>query len=181
MSKNRFPAKRLAVDGVLVALFFVLSLLSFEIAGIKVTFDALAVVLAAMMFGPTDAFLVGLLGAFLEQLIHFGLTPTTVLWILPPALRGVIVGLVLLVVAKKCKETYAVWFFVTCILAGLFVTVGNTAVFYVDAKMFGYYSYELIFGVLTLRFFVGIGISAVTAIAALPVAKALRRAGIGRG
>ena len=181
MPEKRFSARRLAVDGMLIALFFVLSLLSFEVAGVKVTFDALAVVLAALLFGPGDAFLVGLLGAFLEQLLHYGLTPTTVLWILPPALRGILLGLLLRFLTKKCRgKGYPVGVFAASVVAGLFVTVGNTAAYYVDAKLFGYYSYALIFGVLLWRFVTGIGISLVTAAAALPVSAALKRAGIGR-
>ena len=63
-----------------------------EMDGIKLTFASLPGILAAMLFGPIDGFIVGFLGAFLEQMLHFGFTPTTLLWILPPAIRGLLIG-----------------------------------------------------------------------------------------
>ena len=47
---NKFHAKRLATNGVLTAMFFALTMFAVEIAGIKITFDSLPVVLSAMLF-----------------------------------------------------------------------------------------------------------------------------------
>ena len=75
MSKpNRFPVKRIAIDAVLIALYFALSWASVEIAGIKLTFVGLASIIAAMVYGPIDGFLVGFLGAFCEQMLKYGFT-----------------------------------------------------------------------------------------------------------
>ena len=69
MSKpNRFPVKRIAIDAVLIALYFALSWASVEIAGIKLTFVGLASIIAAMVYGPIDGFLVGFLGAFCSSM-----------------------------------------------------------------------------------------------------------------
>ena len=55
--KNRFTLKRIAIDAVLMAVFFVLSRLSVTISGVKITFDALAVVIAARAGRPVHAHL----------------------------------------------------------------------------------------------------------------------------
>lgn len=182
MSKNKaFPARRLVIDALLVALFFALSSFSVTVFGIKITFASLPGILAAMLFGPIDGFLVGFLGAFLEQMLKFGFTPTTFLWILPPAYRGLFVGLGTILFKKQmsldnilsARRPY-VYYLVNFVVAVL-VSLGNTAAFYVDAKMFHYYTYELIFGVLGLRILNGLVTTALTATIALPIIAALRK------
>ena len=105
MSKNStllgtFSVKRIAIDAVLIAMYFGLSLLSVQLGGIKLTFASLPTIICAMLFGPIDGFLVGFLGAFLEQMIKFGFTATTMLWILPPAIRGLFIGICALLLKK---------------------------------------------------------------------------------
>ena len=175
MQKMRIiPPKRLAMDGLCIALFFVLSLFSVEIGGVKLTFDALAVVIAAALFGPADAFLVGLLGAMLEQLVSYGLTVTTVLWILPPACRGLVIGLGL----KKLPNARKHWrYLCLCIFAALVTSTLNTLVYYVDAKLMGYYHYALIFGAFFVRLATGVATGVITAEVALPILAALRKSG----
>lgn len=167
-----FSVRRLAFDGILVAVFFVLTLFSVEISGVKVTFDSLAVVIASVLFGPVDGFLVGFLGAGLEQLLKYGLTATTVLWILPPAVRGLVIGLG---VRKIPEGKRLPLYFCVCICAGLVTSVLNTLVYYIDARIFGYYHYALIFGVFFVRLLTGAAAAAITAAAALPILRAVRR------
>ena len=69
--------KRLVIDALLIALFFVLSAAAVTIGGIKLTFASLPGILAAMLYGPIDGFVVGFLGAFLEQMLHFAKTHLT--------------------------------------------------------------------------------------------------------
>lgn len=174
--KNRFSTKRLVLDAVFVALFTVLSLASVRVGGFKLTVAALPTVLCAALYGPVDAALVGLLGAFLEQLLTFGLTPTTALWILPPALRGLTVGLLAAPLLRKRRIALYLAASVAC---GVLVSCANTAAFYVDAKLFHYYEYHLIFGVFFQRLLIGAALSLLTALPVLPLVKALRRAGLG--
>ena len=167
-----FTPRRMALDAILIALFFVLSLISFEIGGVKITFESLPVVIAAVLFGPLDGFLVGLLGAFLEQMIKYGFTVTTLLWILPPAIRGLLIGLGL----RRFSENKRIWiYYAVCIFAALVTSVLNTGVYYVDAKIFHYYSYALIFGVFFIRLLSGALTGFITATIALPILKALRQ------
>ncbi len=179
MKDNRFPIKRIAYDGVLAAIFFALSFLSVEIGGVKLTFDSLAVTVSAMLFGPVDGLAVGLMGAFLEQMVRYGFTATTVLWIIPPALRGLAIGLGVRLFPKKLSLSY-IWnrrrpylYLGVCIAAAVLTSIGNTIVYYIDAKMYGYYSYELIFGVFFVRILTGIASGTVTAVVAIPILKAI--------
>ena len=176
-----FSAKRLATDAILAAMFFALSMLAVEVAGVKITFVSLATVICAMIYGPVDALIVALLGAFMEQMLKFGFTATTALWIMPAAIRALIIGMSTVVLKKQMslefvlekKKPYE--YFAVSIVAGLVTSLANTAVYYVDAKIFGYYSYALIFGVLGVRLLSGIIASFITAVVALPILAALRK------
>lgn len=187
MSKNStllgtFSVKRIAIDAVLIAMYFGLSLLSVQLGGIKLTFASLPTMICAMLFGPIDGFLVGFLGAFLEQMIKFGFTATTMLWILPPAIRGLFIGICALLLKKhmsvdailQTKRPYL--YFVVCVISGILVSTLNTLVYYVDAKMFHYYEYHMIFGVFWIRIASGVASSLLMSIVALPVVAALKRA-----
>ncbi len=182
MSKTRFSVRRIAIDAVLIAMYFGLSLLSVEIGGIKLTFASLPTLICAMLFGPVDGFLVGFLGAFMEQMIKYGFTATTLLWVLPPAIRGLFVGVCALLLKKhmsvdailSTKRPYV--YFVVTLLSGAIVSGLNTLVFYVDAKMFGYYEYHMIFGVFWIRIASGLLSTLLMASIALPVVAALQRA-----
>lgn len=176
MSKSkRFPVKRIAIDAVLIALYFGLSWAAVEIGGVKLTFVGLASIIAAMVYGPLDGFLVGLLGAFCEQMLKYGFTATTLLWLLGPAMRGLIVGCAKLIfkqsmsTEKLLKSRRPFVFFAVSIVAGLVVSALNTAAFYVDAKLFHYYTYELIFGVFWLRLLLGAASSLSMALVTLPI------------
>ena len=176
MSKtNCFPVKRIAIDAVLIAMYFGLSWASVEIGGIKLTFVGLASIIAAMVYGPIDGFLVGFLGAFCEQMLKYGFTATTLLWLLGPAMRGLVVGCAKLIFKRSMSTENLLRnhrpyvFFAVSIFAGLVVSVLNTTAFYVDAKMFHYYTYELIFGVFWLRLLLAAASSLLMALVTLPV------------
>lgn len=181
-NRSNFTLRRIATDAVLIALFYGLSLLSVEIGGVKITFDALPVIIAAVLFGPVDGVLVGFLGALLEQMIKYGFTATTLLWVLPAAVRGLFIGVSALVLKKQMsvdtllekKRPYI--YFVVCILSGILVSTLNTFAFYVDSKLFHYYEYHMIFGIFWLRIVLGMAASLVTGVVALPVLAALKRA-----
>ena len=183
--RSSFTPLRLAANAILIAIFFVLSLLSVEIAGVKITFDSLPVVLAAMLFGPVDAFLVGFLGAFLEQMIKYGFSVTTLLWVIPPAVRGLVVGLCTIGLRRVLRRgegmnpRRTVLYFAACLLAAITTSLLNTLVYYVDAKLYDYYHYALIFGALAMRIITGLVSGAITAGLCLPILTAVRKSGLG--
>ncbi len=135
--------KQLATDAVLAAMCAVLGALSLDFGNLKISFESLPVLMAALMFGPWDGFAVGGIGTLIYQLLRYGVSVTTVLWMLPYALCGFLAGYY----ARRenfelnnKQITAAV--FVSCALIFLL----NTIVMYIDSKVYGYYSFVYIFG-----------------------------------
>ena len=139
MERRDAPVKRttrrLALDAMLSAMFVVLSLISISLPNMKITLDALPVLVASLLFGPLDGLSVGLIGSFLNQLLTYGLSPTTLLWILPAGLRGLLVGLY----AKRhrFKLTVRQLIMITVVTA-LLTTAFNTLIMYLDSVIIGY-------------------------------------------
>ena len=175
--KSCFSARRLAADAVLIALYFALSFLSVKAWVIEISTKMLPVILAALLFGPMDGFLVGLLGAFLEQVLStYGLTPTTVLWLLPAAACGLLMGLFRRKLGSSDWKLRLVLFFAVGVVCSLL----NTVAFYVDSKLFHYYTYELIVIDGIWRLLKDAVFTPVLGFLALEIAKKLRQAGLAR-
>ena len=163
--------KRLALDAMLAAMFVVLSLFSINLPGMKITLDSLPILVGAALLGPLDGLAIGLVGSFLNQMITYGFTATTLLWIIPAGLRGLLVGLY----AKRhdYSMTLRQTVFIT-IAAALLVTALNTLFLYIDSWAYSY-SYTAALATLALRILAGI-ITAVVFSLILPVIlTALRR------
>ena len=158
---------------------FVLSSASLRLGNtFKITFDSLACLITAMLFGPLDAFLVGFIGEFLAQVLSYGITATTFLWMLAPALRGLVMGIGVKLFREKMSLPailkHRSWLYmVFVVLSSVAASLMNTAALYVDSKMFGYYEYHMVFGVLLIRLGTGIVSSVLMAIIAVPVLQAL--------
>ena len=146
--------RRIVLVGLLVAMYVVLSLfLTVTLWNFKITFEALPILVGAFLLGPVDGLLIGFLGSFLNQMLTYGFTPTTLLWVLPHAFSGLLVGLL----AKRLKGDLSVpKVAVITIISALGVTALNTLAMYVDSKMFGYYSKAFVFGALGVRIITGI-------------------------
>lgn len=146
--------RKLAVNAILAAMCAVLGALSLDFGNLKITFESLPVLLAALMFGPLDGLAVGAIGTLIYQLLRYGLTVTTPLWILPYLLCGALVGLYSKkkgFVLSQGQLTLAVF------VASLCILILNTAVLYVDSLIFGYYSPVYIFGSLVPRLLICLG------------------------
>lgn len=181
-TSSHFTAKRLTLNAVMVALYFVLSMLAVPVGGFKLTFEHLPIILCAAFFGPLDAVIVGALGEFINQMLTFGFTPTTVLWMLPAIFRGLSMGL-----GAKLKPQvlgrdalleakFPLFFAVFCVGSGLICSLLNTFTLYVDSKMYGYYSYAMVFGILWLRLGASAISSILMAVVVKPLANVLRKA-----
>lgn len=181
-SGRGFAVRRMVFDAMLVALFVVLSFLNVRIGNVfKIGLSSFATIMAAILLGPVDGFLVGCIGEFLEQLLTYGLTPTTVLYLIGPGARGLVLGLVLLlfahgtsayITALDRKRPYALG--TALILSSFAQTMLNTLANYVDSKLFGWYSPEIVFGSLAARTIVGFAQTFVFAGLAVTVLHALR-------
>lgn len=172
--EKTMTVRKLTFDAVLAAMYFALSFVSIRVGGnMKISVAGLPVLVGAFLFGPLDGFMVGLVGSFLEQLISpYGLGPTTVLWILPAALRGAMAG----AWAKYRRFELKTWETVLVIfITALALTVMNTTAMYIDSKLLGYYSYAYVFGALTARLVTGLITSAVFSLILPPLLRLLRR------
>jgi hypothetical protein len=111
----------------------------------------------------------------------YGLTPTTALWALPEAVRGLSLGFVMLALRKdllrenSAKVKYFIWYLIACVLTGITASLLNTLALYIDSKMFGYYNYYMVFGVLLVRLSLAVVLSGLFGYITLPIASALRR------
>ena len=171
----------LSLRAVLVAVYVVLSMCAIPVGGLKFTFEHFPVVLAAVIYGPIDAVVIGGVGEFINQMLTFGITPTTVLWILPIVVRGLVIGLFArwfknMSATAIMKKRIPIAFIILCVVSGLLSSLLNTFVLYVDSKMFGYYSFAMVFGALAVRLLTSAITSLVIGIAIKSILHALSRA-----
>lgn len=149
----RKPILKYLLMATLMAIFVVLDYYSIKVGMFKFTLSAIAIIIAALFFGPVDACIVGLLGALIGQLLGFGFTATTVLWILPAGIRGILLGFAF----KNNKViSNSIYLFFSILVSSIIVTLFNTFAIYVDSKLFGYYSYAVVFGSFLKRFLTSI-------------------------
>ena len=156
MVKNN--TKRLALDAMLAAMYVVLSMVSIQLPAMKITFDSLPILVGAALFGPIDGLAIGLVGSFINQCFsQYGLTATTILWILPAGVRGLMVG------SYSKRHSYSMTtpqtIFIT-VLSALVVTVLNTLVMYVDSWVYQY-AYAAVLITVIIRIIVGIATAVV--------------------
>lgn len=175
--------RRITMDAMLIALFLVLNTIgSIEINQyMKITPASFAVIICATLYGPADACIVAAGGEFLNQLLKYGFSPTMPLWMIPPTLRGLVIGLFALYMFKKGKypEKRTVLFYITCIIGSIVTSAATTGVSYIDAKMYGYFN-PTTFGISTAaRFTSSMFTAAILATLSVPICIGLRRAKIG--
>lgn len=165
-------ARRIVFNAMLIALFFALSMIAIDLGNVKLTFSGLPVIIAGALFGPVDGLIVGALGSFSEQMLKYGFGPTTLLWILPQAIRGLLVGLY----ARQTKFNMTnAQLIVALIITAVIQTALNTYIWYIDSLLYNYYDYTTIFGYALLRIVVG-AVTAVAYAAILPpIIDALRK------
>lgn len=173
MSKNLSIPRKLCVAAVMAALFVVLDMLSIKIGqNIKITFGGLPIIVAAIFGGPVIGLLTGLVGAFIGQLISYGLSVTTVIWIIPAGVRGLAMGLLFIAFRRR---TDWVTLGIEIVISSLIVTVLNTAALYIDSLIYGYYSAAVVFGATVFRIASSVLTSAVYVLVIAPIVAALKK------
>lgn len=139
MKKNRRNRTllRLVTDAMLIALYVVLSFfLSVRIPPlIKISWASLPLLVAALLFSPADAVAVALCGSFAEQLLAYGISPTTPLWMVPPVLHALFVAAFAPLCRKGKRRARQAGLIA---VSEFFLTFTNTAALYLDAKIVGY-------------------------------------------
>ena len=139
MSKpNRI--KLLCLSGVMAALYVGLDFLAVSVSApfgntLKISLSGLPVMLVAMLGGPLWGAATGFVGAFIGQLLTYGFSATTLLWVLPAVVRGVSMGLLFRWFKKRTTPAVLT---VQTVISSLLVTALNTAVLILDARIYGY-------------------------------------------
>lgn len=146
--------RQLTIDAMLAAMCAVLGYISLDLGNLKLTFESLPVLLGALLFGPVDGILIGGTGTLIYQILRYGVTATTALWILPYMACGLVVGL------WARRKQFALSRGQTVglvVLAELMILVLNTGALYVDSKIYDYYSFAFLFGSLIPRLILCVG------------------------
>lgn len=185
MTKRKMATRRLAINAVLIAIYVVLRYFNIPVGNyFRFTLASFSVILCALLYGPVDGLLVGLLGEFIAQVTGpFGLTVTTLLWCLGETVRGGVLGICSwlflrkgLTCAEKPKKVYIVLMLIFCAVTGVLAAIGQTFALYVDSKMFGYYTYIMVFGVMVWRILIYVVLAGLFGYLSLPIISALRKA-----
>ena len=131
-----FPVFRLVADAMLIALYVVLSsYLTVKTPIFELSWASLPILLCALIFGLPDVLAVSCLGSFLEQMLSFGPSATTVLWMLPAIFQGVFAALAF----RFLKNKDSMLHLVLIIAASEFLlSAVNTAALYADGAIMGY-------------------------------------------
>ena len=170
---TKWTARRLAADAMFAAMVTVLGLVSISTGNLKITVEALPVFLGALLLGPVDGLAIGGVGTLLYQLLRFGVSATTALWIAPYVLLGLCVGAVSARHGYACTPRQLA---LLAVLGELGITVLNTGSLYVDSLIYGYYSPVFVFGTLPLRLAICAGKGIVLALLLPTLLRVARRA-----
>lgn len=168
--------RRMCMDGMLVGIFVVLAKLTIKAGPIHIAFSGLTVVFATCYFGMADGLIVALLGETIIQLTSsYGIGPTTPLWLWSPSFRALILGLFDLPFRKKGDhiDLHIVFYGIASLIAGLFVTLVNAGVEFLDAWIIGY-SFAVTLPILGLRIVSSIVSCAAVAILSIPLLRTIR-------
>ena len=166
----------MCMDGMLVGIFVVLAKLTIKAGPIHIAFSGLTVVFATCYFGMADGLIVALLGETIIQLTSsYGIGPTTPLWLWSPSFRALILGLFDLPFRKKGDhiDLHIVFYGIASLIAGLFVTLVNAGVEFLDAWIIGY-SFAVTLPILGLRIVSSIVSCAAVAILSIPLLRTIR-------
>ena len=167
---------------VMAALYIPLAKMAIEIGTLKLSFGSLPVTVLAMLTGPWEAAAAAAIGELIKQLLGYGLTLTTLLWVIPPVLRGLIIGLAAqrLLRRGQLPEQRPLWCYTAGVAAALVTTIANTFVLWADSVIFHYYFPGYITGNLAIRLVTGVIIAVLVATISIPVVHRLRQQGLGR-
>lgn len=170
---SAMSTRKMVTIAMLTAVYVVLNFAgTVRLGWINISVASLPVIVGAMLYGPVGGLLVGLLGAFMGQLLTYGVTATTILWILPQAARGLLVG----VYAKHYGYKFSSGQLTLALIGtALVVTALNTGAMYIDSVIYNYYSYAYVFGGLVVRIISGAATAVLMVFVAPPVVNLLNR------
>ena len=127
--------RQLTLDALLAAMCTVLGYFHLDFQVIEVGLESLPVILGAALFGPIDGMCIGFIGTLLSQLLRYGISVTTALWILPYVVCGLVVGLWARWNGFDLSKPRAIG---GAVVGELSITLLNTLALWVDSTIFGY-------------------------------------------
>jgi ECF transporter S component (folate family) len=169
---SRLSSKQYALCGVLSAMTAVLGSVALDFTSIKISFETFPIIIAALLFGPLGGIVTGGIGSFIYQMLRYGVSVTTPLWILPYIVCGAFAGAFSRRGGFDLSRGQ-----ILAVSAGseLLVTAFNTLAIYVDSHIYGYYYPAIITGMLIPRVAVSVAKAVVLAIVLPELLKTLKK------
>ena len=168
-----FRTKRVAIAGMLSAMCAILGYISVDFANLRFTFVSFPVYIGAFLLGGPAGFFIGFIGNFIYQVLKFGITATTLLWIIPYAAAGYAAGAYAASRHFNMNTRQTLFILAVC---GFMISTLNTIAFYIDARIYGYYNPVTMLGAIPPRY-IKMVIEVVIYYAAVPaVLRAVKRA-----
>ena len=167
---KRMKTQTLVMSALLMAMHIVLSLFSITLPMMKINLSGLPIIIGGLLFGPLVGTLVGLLGSLLYQILSYGLMSTTILWIIPHAVRGLIVGLYAKSKNYRLGKAEIVG---VVIISSVIATLLNTVGMYIDGIVWKYEAGA--FAAIPVRLLNSVITSALYVIVIIPLMKPLRK------
>ena len=180
-AQKRKTAYTICMVAMLTAMMVLLKrTIAIETPYIKINFASLPIMLGAMLFGPVEGMVVGLLGELIAQITGpYGLAPTTVLYVAPAAVRGVVVGMGALWCRRTGRrmESRPVVCYAVGVVGAVLTTVANTVSIWLESVMY-HTEFMVHIPFLPARFANGIITALAVTTVCIPLVHALRRSGV---
>ena len=146
--------KKLTLTAIYIAMFVVLSIYgTLDFYTLKLTIQNLPIYLGAITLGPVCGAAIGFAGMFINQILTYPISVTTLLWVLPQTILGLVCGLVF---SKFKISFYSIKFWVIIISMQVGLTIITTVVIFVDSIILGYYTFLYVFGSFIVRIMVSV-------------------------
>jgi uncharacterized membrane protein len=165
----------MCLDAMFIALYFVLAKITLSFGNLHLTLASFPIVISALLFGLSDTLVIAGLGELLIQVFSYGVSLTLPIWLIPPLLRALILGVVAAIYRKKGEELdhHLFPYYLTVVLAAIVVTSANTGALYLDALILNY-PLAFVWLETLLRFATGLLTAVIVAFLSHPLADALR-------
>ena len=177
--------RRLTMNAMMVAMYYLLDGISIKLNDyMKISFNSFAIIICIILFGMLDGCIVAGVGELLIQVKFFG--PFLPLFVLVQVARALVMGVFAeIVFAKKNYiERKPVWLYAMTIISGFITSALNSVVLFAYISGMDYANLFRVPAAYWLTRIPAFSSTLVTAIVlatlAIPVARALRRMGIGR-
>lgn len=140
---DRKKLRTLCLAAVMAAVYVGLDFLSESASAVfggamKVSLSGLPVLIVSIVAGPLWGGLTGFIGEFVIQLWLYGLDPTTLIWALAAASRGLVMGWLFLAFKKSIRPLPLT---VATVVSSVVTTLLNTGGILIHQTIYGYSSY----------------------------------------